>query len=235
MRFHMSLPRVEPKVFTLPTVCPYPECRGGYLEPYQKVVKPLKDMMYQFVSAHRYRCMGCGRTFRVYPHGVTQDQTSQQVKSLSVFLYLLGLSYGAVSRILDALGVYTARSSVYAAVQAMVKKLAGSERCMLLTGVCISAPRAEVISVKCKGEWLPLCLSVDDRAGMMLRIDRLTVEDAGTLEVWMEPIAEALDVQFLVTDDAIPLKTVADELALGQGSYKGNVKCRAEMPIDTQR
>lgn len=54
----------------------------------------------------------------MYPQGVTHAQTSQRVKGLAVLLYLLGLSYGAVSLALEALGVYMAKNRVYQAVQA---------------------------------------------------------------------------------------------------------------------
>ena len=74
--------------------------------------KPLKDTVYGAVSAHRYRCLRCKRTFRVYPQGVTQAQTSQRVKGLGVMLYLLGLSYGATSLALEALGVYMCKCGV---------------------------------------------------------------------------------------------------------------------------
>jgi transposase-like protein len=50
------------------------------------------------VPAHRYRCLRCKRTFRVYPQGVTHAQTSQRVKGLAVLLYLLGLSYWPMGR-----------------------------------------------------------------------------------------------------------------------------------------
>ena len=55
--------------------------------------------------AHRYECLRCSRTFRVYPQGVTKDHISRRVKGLGILLCLLGLSYGAVSLALDALGV----------------------------------------------------------------------------------------------------------------------------------
>jgi transposase-like protein len=112
MRLHLILPGVEPTLFQEPSVCPYKRCRGKHLEYHQEVVKPLKDTRYEAVSAHRYRCLRCKRTWRVYSQGITRAQTSQRVKGLAVLLYLLGLSYGAVPLALDALGAYMAKSSV---------------------------------------------------------------------------------------------------------------------------
>jgi transposase-like protein len=232
MRLHMILPRVEPSEFKVPTVCLYPGCGGKHLELHQTVVKPVKDTEYQAVSAHRYRCLRCGRTFRVYPQGVTHDQTSQRVKGLGVFLYLLGLSYGAASLTLEALGVYMARSSVYAAVQAAAEKVPGMKRHEVFAGIRTPALGGDVTSVKCKGKWLPLGLSVDDTTGLVLTVDQLTAEDADTLKGWLEPIAQAVDAKLLVTDDADSFKTVADQLGLEHQVCKGHVKRNTETLID---
>ena len=87
----------------LASVCPYETCQGRHFRHHQEVDKPLKDTEYDAVFAHRYECLRCKRTFRLYPRGVTRAQTSQRVKGLGVMLYLLGLSYGATSLALEAL------------------------------------------------------------------------------------------------------------------------------------
>ena len=232
MRLHMILPRVEPNAFKVPTACPYPGCGGNHLELHQTVIKPVKDTEYQAVSAHRYRCLRCGRTFRVYPQGVTRDQTSQRVKGLGVFLYLLGLSYGAVSLALDALGVYMARTSVYAAVQAAAEKVPGMKRHEVFAGIRTPALGGDVTSVKCRGQWLPLGLTVDDTTGLVLTVDLLTAEDAATLKGWLEPIAAAVEAVLLVTDDADSFKSAADELGLEHQVCKSHVKRNTETLIE---
>jgi len=232
MRLRMILPRVEPSEFKVPTTCRYPSCRGKHVEHHQMVVKPVKDTEYRTVFVHRYRCMRCGRTFRVYPRGVTHDQTSQRVKGLGVFLYLLGLSYGAVSLALEALGVYMARSSVYAAVQAAAERVPGMKRAAVFDGIRTPALGADVTSVRCKGEWLPLGISVDDTTGSVLTFDQLTAEDADTLKAWLEPIAQAVEAELLVTDDADSFKIVGDELGLEHQVCKSHVKRNTEALID---
>jgi transposase-like protein len=97
MRLQLILPQVKPTEFKKYLVCPHEDCQGRHFEHHQEVDKALKDTAYGKVSAHRYRCLRCKRTFRVYPQGVTRAQTSQRVKGLGVMLYLLGLSYGATS------------------------------------------------------------------------------------------------------------------------------------------
>lgn len=232
MRLQLILPRVDPTVFDMPAVCPVKGCQGKHFEHHQEVVKPVKDTKHEAVTAHRYRCLRCKQTFRVYPQGVTHAQTSQRVKGMAVLLYLLGLSYGAVSLALEALGVYMAKSSVYEAVQAAAKKVPGLKRQEVLAGIRTPAVGSDLTSVKCKGEWLHLGLTVDDTTGLVLTVDELAAEDAETLQEWLEPIVKAVGAQLLVTDDADAFKTAADKLGQEHQICKSHVKRNTETLID---
>lgn len=97
MRLHLLLPKVNPEKIIAPSKCSYAGCSGRKFRLHQPVNKALRDTVYQHVEVYRYQCLKCGRTFRVYPEGVSGAQTSGRVKGLAVMLYLLGLSYGAVS------------------------------------------------------------------------------------------------------------------------------------------
>lgn len=119
MRLHLILPHVEPEEINPPCEYPYEDCDGTRFQLWQEVEKPLRDTQYAKVVVYRYQCLRCFRTHRVYPKGVSKDHISQRVKGLGILLYLLGLSYGAVSLALDALGVYMCKSRVYDAVQAV--------------------------------------------------------------------------------------------------------------------
>jgi transposase-like protein len=233
MRLQLILPQVEPTEFKMPVVCPHQGCRGRHFEHHQEVGKPLKDTVYGDVSAHRYRCLRCKRTFRVYPKGVTQAQTSQRVKGLAVMLYMLGLSYGATSLALEALGVYMSKSSVYEAVQAAAEKVPGLKRNEVFGGLRTPALGGDLTSVKCNGSWLHLGLAVDDTTGLVLTVDELPAEDAETLKEWLEPIAEAVEAKLLVSDDADAFKTVAHELGLEHQVCKSHVKRNTETFIES--
>jgi hypothetical protein len=135
MRLELILPRVEPSEMNLPSICPYESCQGRHFRHHQEVDKPVKDTKYEAVFAQRNECLRCKRTFRLCPPGVTRAQTSQRVKGLSVMLYLLGLSYGATSLALEALGVYMRESSVYEAVQAAAEKVPGLKRNQVFGGL----------------------------------------------------------------------------------------------------
>jgi len=75
MRLRIILPKVNPEVIEVPTRCAYAGCRGRKLHLRQAVTKPLRDTVYHEVVVHRYQCLKCQRTFRVYPQGTTPAQT----------------------------------------------------------------------------------------------------------------------------------------------------------------
>lgn len=233
MRLHLILPRVEPEKINPPSECPHKDCDGTRFQFLQAVEKPLRDTKYSQVVAHRYRCLRCFRTHRVYPEGVSKDHISQRVKGLGILLYLLGLSYGAVSLALDALGVYMCKSRVYDAVQAVAERVPGMKRDQVFENVRTPALGGDLTSVKVKGQWYPLGVTVDDTTGLVLTVEGLSGEDAATLEAWMAPIVEAVGAEILVTDDADAFKTVADNLGRDHQVCKSHVQRNTENLIES--
>src|SRR5258707_12779144 len=214
MRLRIVLPKVNPEAIAVPTECVYDGCGGRTFHLRQEVTKALRDTVYHEVQVHRYQCLRCKRTFRVYPEGTTRAQTSQRVKGLAVMLYLLGLSYGAVSLALEGLGVALCKSRVYDAVQEAASRVPGLSRDQVFADVKTPALGGDLTSVKCKGEWLPLGVTVDPISGLALTIDALTAEDTQTLKEWIEPIAKKVGATILVSDDADGFKTIADEVGV---------------------
>ena len=233
MRLKLILPQVVPAGIEPPLLCPYEGCGGQHFRFHQVVEKPLRDTRYPKVSAYRYECLRCKRTFRVYPKGVSKAQISLRVKGLGILLYLLGLSYGAASLALDALGVYMCKSRVYDAVQAAAERVPGLKREAIFEELKTPALGGDLTAVKVDGQWLTLGLTVDDLSGLVLTIDDLSGEDAETLREWMAPIAEAVQAEILVTDDADAFKSVADEVGVDQQVCKGHVKRNTEDLIET--
>jgi len=223
MRLKMILPVVDPETYAEPEHCANPGCPGKQFFPFQEVRKDVRDSQYASVRARRYKCLRCGCTFRVYPQGVSAAQVSQRLKGMAVMLYLLGLSYGAVVIMLEALGVDLSKSSVYRSVQAAGEAVPGLKQQELLQGYRTKALGADLTSVKCKGKWLSLGVTVDPLTGWVLSIDQLEAEDAHTLQAWIEPIAERVGAHVLVTDDADALKTAADDCGLFHQVCKSHV------------
>lgn|SRR5215475_93680 len=232
MRLQMLLPKVEPKEISEPVACVHEDCGSKEIQRHQEVQKALRDTKYTLVEVQRYRCLKCGRTFRVYPQGVSKAQVSDRVKGLAVMLYLLGLSYGAVSLAMESLGVPLSKTQVYDTLQAAARRIGGMKREQVFEGVQTKAVGADLTSVKCAGKWLHLGISVDAIAGLTLTIDELDAEDAQTLKEWMDPIAKSVGAEILVTDDADALKTVADSLELKQQVCKSHVGRNTQNLID---
>ena len=235
MRLNLILPVVDPEKWKKPEHCPFQKCNGKHFKIHQEVNKAVRDSQYKQVRARRYRCLKCGRTFRIYPQGIQAGQVSQRVKGLGVMLYLLGLSYGAVALMTEALGVYLSKTSVYQAVQAAAERLPGLKRNQIMSGYQTKAIGADLTYVKCKGQWLPIGVVVDPIRGVVLSIDQLKGEDAQTLKEWIEPIADGLGAQILVSDDADAFKQAADQSGLDQQVCKSHVVRNTEAMITILR
>ena len=230
MRLHLLLPTVGTTIAP-PPVCHW--CQSAQIGHWQTVKKPLRDTRLEQVTAERYGCRACGRTFRVYPAGVTHAASSQRLRGMAVLLYLLGLSYGAVALALTALGYPWSKTSVYDAVQAAAARVPGLRREAVFNGVRTPALASDLTSVRCKGKWLSLGVTVDDLSGQVLTIDALSAEDAATLQAWMRPIAEQVGARLLITDDADSFKQVAAALGLPQQVCKAHVVRNTEVLMET--
>lgn len=228
MRLHLLLPRIQPGALTPPTTCPAPACPGTTFRVHQQVVKPLRDTRYPQVPATRYQCLTCRHTFRVYPRGVTAAHTSQRVQGLAVMLYLLGLSYGATSLALEALGCYLAKSSVYLAVQAAAAQLPDLQRGAVFQALRTPALGADLTSVLCNGQWLTLGLTVDAVSGLTLSIDVGDGADAASITEWLRPIMAATGATLLVSDGADAFAQAATALGVEQQVCKSHVRRNTE-------
>jgi hypothetical protein len=198
--------------------------QGGTFFLRQEVEKAVVDAKYKVVSAWRFECTSCGCTFRVYLQGVGRQHISPREIGLATMLYVLGLSDGAVSLVLEALGKGIGKSSVYRAVQDVAEKVPGMGQQKLLEGYRTAAVGADVTRVRCKGKWLPLGISVDAVTGMTLSIDGLPGEDAEQLKAWLEPILNA------VAADAF--KIVSDETGRSQQICKSPVGRNTDARVD---
>jgi len=231
MRLKLLLPKVEPQVYQELKICPYPDCQGRHFHLWQSVTKPLRDTLLDEVMARRYDCLRCGRTFRVYPMGVCADQTSRRLKGLAVLLYLLGLSYGAVALALEALGHPLGKTAIYEAVQQAGERVPGLRR-QGVAGKAALTLGADLTSVKCRGEWLTVGVSVDALEGTALTVDILENEESETLQAWVGDVAKLVGAEVLVSDDADSFKLAADDSGLGHQVCKAHVVRNTEAWVE---
>ena len=128
--------------------------------------------------------------------------------------------------------MYLCKSRIYDAVQEAAKLVPGLKRDQVFAGVKTPALGGDLTSVKCKGEWLPLGITVDAISGLALPIDALSAEDSKALQDWIEPIAKSVGATVLVTDDADGFKTVADEVGVQHQVCKAHVLRNTEALIE---
>jgi hypothetical protein len=229
MRLSLILPPVQAEVYPVVTACPAGGCSGHHLQHWQTVPKPVRDTQLHEVTAHRYRCVRGGRTFRVYPTGVNHDQTSARLKGVAVMFYVLGMSYGAVATALAALGWPLSKVAVYNAVQAAGAAVVGLRReAVQRGGGRVVALGADLTSVRCGGQWLTVGVSVDAVRGTVLSVDLLPNGETATLTAWVRDLAAVLGADLLVSDDADPFKPAADAAGLAHQVCKAHVQRNTE-------
>jgi transposase-like protein len=204
MHFRLILSCVDLKPTGPLPICPYQDCGGTEFDFLQAVDKPIKDIVYESVIAHRYKCMRCQRTFRVYPQGVTRAQISKRVQGLAALLYLLGLSYGAVSLTLEALEVYLCKSQVYTTVQTITRQSSSVRRERVFEGIQTNVLESERVSVMYDGRGLTLEMGKGDVSAPTLIVDGVPREDIEALKARIEPIATAVGIKLLVIEDVKP-------------------------------
>ena len=223
MHLNVRLPKVEPSHIEPPSRCPLQDpknrkkkCNGTYFKEHQWACqKPLRDTRYARVTARRYRCLKCNRTFRVYPTGVSHLQQSDTLKGLSVLLYILGLSYQGVSDLLDTLGFFLSKTTVYQNVQgAGVQAIHLRQQWLTDQAGHVQVLSADFTHVKCGGQQRIVAVATAVLTGQPITFDLLATEKTLHIEQWIRQVAQMLGAEVLVTDDADSLKTVADDLGL---------------------
>lgn len=215
MCLRLLLPTVRPEKIAEPVQCPSPDCDGRRFHLHQPVIKTVRDMQYQHVQAYRYKCLKCQHTFRIYPQGVSGAHISQRVKDLAVILYLSGLSYGGVSRLLEGLGAHLCKSQVYEAVREAAGEIPGLERGLIFSGLRTAE---DFTSVRYRGRWLSLRMTTDHYAGLNMTIATSTAEDTSLIREAIEPIIKRVGAQVLVADDPGDVRANVDKLRMQQAN-----------------
>ncbi len=196
----------DPKGIPHPTRCPYPGCNSTQVRLRQVVKKLVRDAVCEEVWAHRYQCLVCGRTFRVYPSGVSRAHTSQRVQKVALLLYLLGLSYGAVARVLDALGIYLCKSQVYGVVHSTLAHTQGVRRESLFQRARVSGPSCGMAAVQYGGRWLSVRLHIHGSRCWTVEVSGLLPDEVQSLRQRVEPLASIVGAQVRTVGEGSPIR-----------------------------
>lgn len=226
MRIEVRLPRVDPGETSSPEECPYEGCDGHFFKPHgvKGEEKPIRDLNQEQVKSYRYRCLKCGRTFRVYPRGVSNAQQSDRLKAITVLLYVLGLSYGGVADFMFAVGVALSKTTVYNNVQEAGVRSRGSQRATVVKGGKRAVIGSDGTYVKVKGEQVGIQVVVDDQTGDLLGLEIVVSENSEEIREIVEQIVEEVDAEVLVSDDLDVYKGVAEEIGLDHQVCRSHVK-----------
>jgi len=205
MKIRLVVPQVKAAPVARPPSCP--RCRSSFLHQHQRVDKAIIDTQIRQVVALRYRCLGCGRTFRHYPEGVCAYRQSQRLMGLAALLWALGLSMSAVSHVLHALEAGIHKSSVLrdvhrAGLHLQDRKVAGRVRVL----------GADETVVRVRGRATLLGFVTDAQTGKTVGVDLLLAADSRAFLRWLQPYVERLGVEVLVSDDLNTYKPVVEAL-----------------------
>ena len=235
MRIKVQLPKVKPEVYNEPEICPYEDCDGRYFKAYgQKGEdKKIRDVHHQEVKSYRRQCMKCGRTFRVYPQGVSGAQQSDGLKAMSVLLYVLGLSYGGVADFLTAIGATISKTTAYNNVQEAGEQSRKRQAREVEHGGKRAAVGADGTYVKVKGEKVGIEVLIDDESGELLGLEIITSENADELLEIVRGVAEKVDAEVLISDDLNAYKNVADDLGLDHQTCRSHINRNTEETADS--
>lgn len=224
MRIGVRLPVVEPEEYDELKECP--KCGGRHFKCHgvQGEEKALRDFSWAGVKSVRQRCLRCGCKTRVYPRGVSRAQQSDRLKGITVLLYVLGLSYGAVSDFVGAMGSYLCRTTVYNNVQEAGMRARQRQRCTVKAGKKRPVVGADVTYVKVKGEQVGIEVVVDDESGELLGLDIIAGENSEEVLEVIQEVVEEVEAEVIVSDDHGAYKEAASELGLEHQICRSHVK-----------
>lgn len=230
MRIQVRLPQVRPNEYEMPEECPY-GCGGKSYYRYGQTGerKAIRDVGYREVQAYRYKCEKCGRTFRVYPRGVSKGaQQSERLRAMTVLLYVLGLSYGAVEDFVNALGCGVSKTTVYNNVQAAGVVARTKQEAAVKAGGKRAVVGADATYVKVKGEQTGIEVVVDDQTGELLGLEIVESEKGAEIAGIIKEILEEVAAEVLVSDDHGAYPDIADACGIDHQLCKTHIQRNVE-------
>jgi transposase-like protein len=222
MRIRMRLPKVEPEQYDLPQECPHDSCCGQHFKLHQPgCCKQILDPDEVQVTAKRFRCLRCKRTFRVYLRGVSGAQRSDRLKAIGVMYYVLGMSYGAVEDALNAHGWAGSKTSIYRDVQAAGEAVQRIRNAQGKRKVQVAGTDATFVI--CNRKQVTIAVGVDVLEQNVLDIELVDAESVDALRPFLQELVETFAIEVLLSDDQDSYKQLSDELDIKHGICRAHV------------
>jgi DNA-directed RNA polymerase subunit RPC12/RpoP len=183
-----------------------PRCGCAILQRWGNVSKAVIDPRVKEALIYRYRCTGCGRTFRDYPQGITQADQTERMRFLSALIWKLGASLRQTTGIIGVWQRSVCHMTVWRDIQwaAMRREAKTKVRVAGLDG----------FYTKIKGKEKGLMVMLDMGDGQPVAIAEVEEANPETLLGWLLPLAKQYEVKVIVTDDLSSYPVVAHDLDL---------------------
>jgi transposase-like protein len=150
------------------------------------------------------------------------------LKGITVLLYVLGLSYGAVEDFTTALGCGVGKTTVYNNVQAAGVQARKRQRATVQQGGKRAVIGADGTYVRLKGKHTGIEVVVDDASGELLGLEIIVSENHDEIIDVIRDVAEDVDAEVLVSDDHGAYQEVIDDTGLAHQLCRHHVRENVE-------
>lgn len=208
----VRVPEVKDEAEGRPGGCP--NCASSVLQGWGSVAKSIRDTNgMRTVRVRRYRCCGCGRTFRHYPAGITGAMQTRRLEVVAAMLWAMGLSLRGAKVILAVLGTSLSHQTVWRdgialGRQAAARRARGPVRVLGVDGT----------GARLAGRSSGVVVAVDMGTGRPVAFVELDERDPQAVRLWLAPLVEQLGVEVLVTDDLGSYRSVCGALHVEHGT-----------------
>ena len=208
MEREIRFPRTEQKPEGRPACCP--RCGGKRVRGNGRPRRRLIDPRVAEAEVARFRCGGCGHSWRLYPAGVNRMSPQTQCqKVVSVTLYVLGLSYDKVSIFVHALDCGVVKSAIWRNVQELGNKARRRfGRVRLGRRPVVGMDETQF---KVRGQGLTVGFVTDVQTGELVGMRLLASREGEELARWLCETAEALGCEVVVSDELESYKGATEE------------------------
>ena len=200
----LHLPEVKTATEKRSGKCPH--CGCAVLQRWGSVVKRLVDPRLKEVLIYRYRCTGCGKTFRDYPAGMTSADQSDRMRFLCALIWKMGVSLRQTTGLIGIWQATVCHMTVWRDIQwaALRRPSKAKVRVAGLDGLYCNI----------QGEPKGLMVLVDMGDGQPIELGEVVEENAAKVLEWLQPLAVQYGIEVLVTDDLASYPVVAHTLDL---------------------
>lgn len=191
----LKLPDLETDLENRPEECPY--CGGKFIQKWGRTSRNVFDIQNQVTEIQRYRCGGCGGTFREYPPGIPRSGQSNRIKQLAAIAWAIGMSLREVVAIFEEFGIELSHTTVWREGQKFVKLIESQASQKPLQRYAIDRNFVPKISNR-----FGVVLAADFGRSKPLVLGTINEHDPRLVKKWLEPLLKDsnIEINILGTD-----------------------------------